>query len=164
MNRQDIKKLKASEKYLNGKYKPTNIVKYIGDLDSIIFRSSWEFRFCQYCDLNQNIVKWSSEPLSIEYWSPIDKKMHRYHPDYYVKVLQKDGTTKDWILEIKPRNQYALECKPVITGKITEKKLKAYNDKLSVWIINRCKFEAAKKFAESIGYQFGTIDESFVFG
>lgn len=159
-----IKKLKPSDKYVNGHYMPTNVEKYIGDINKIVFRSSWEFRFCQYCDLNPNILKWSSEPFSIDYWSPVDKKTHRYHPDYYIKVLQKDGSHKDWIIEIKPAKQYTLENKPVLKGRITEKKLKAYNEQMAVWIVNRCKFEAATKFAKSIGYEFGAIDESFVFG
>jgi hypothetical protein len=158
-----IKKLKPSDKYVNGKYRPTNREKYIGDPDSIIFRSSWEFRFCQYCDLNTSIVKWSSEPIWIEYWNPIDKKTHKYHPDYYIKVRKDDGTYQEWILEIKPKRQYRLDMKPVLTGKVTEKKLKSYNEQMTTWITNRCKFEAATKFAESRGYKFGAVDESFVF-
>lgn len=158
-----IKKLKPNGKYVNGNYKPVNVEKYIGDINSIIFRSSWEFRFCQYCDLEPKILKWSSEPIYIEYWSPIDKKTHRYHPDYYIKVLKNDGSTEDWILEIKPRHQYSSELKPKIVGNITEKKLKAYNDQMKTWITNRCKFDAAKRYAESIGYKFGAVDETFVF-
>lgn len=162
-NRTSIKKLKPSDKYINGKYSPINPKKYIGDIDGIIYRSSWELRFCQYCDLETKILKWSSEPISIDYWNPIDKSMHRYHPDYYIRVLDNSGKEQEWILEIKPQNQYKKELKPVLNGKVTEKKLKAYNDKLSVWIINRCKMEAATKFAESIGYKFGAIDETFIF-
>ena len=160
----NIKKLEPSKNYVNGKYNPTNPGKYIGDLNSIIFRSSWELRFCQYCDLEKKILRWSSEPISIEYWSPIDKKTHLYHPDYYIKVLKDDGSEEDWIIEIKPRNQYKKELEPTLEGKVTAKKLKAYNDKKTAWIINRCKFEAADKFAKSIGYRFGAIDETFVFG
>lgn len=158
-----IKKLKPNDKYVNGKYNPSNPSKYIGDINCIIFRSSWEFRFCQYCDLEPRILKWSSEPISIEYWSPIDKKNHRYHPDYYIKVLKTDGTTEDWILEVKPKHQYRKELKPQLVGKVTEKKLKAYNDQMTTWITNRCKFDAATRYAQSIGYKFGAVDESFVF-
>ena len=159
----DIKKLKPNDRYFNGKYQPNNPEKYIGDIHGIVFRSSWELRFCKYCDLNPSILKWSSEPISIQYWDPIDKKMRKYHPDYYIKVKKKDGTEEDWIVEIKPLKQYRLANKPELKGKVTEKKLKEYNEKLSIWIINRCKFEAATKFAKSIGYKFGAIDESFIF-
>lgn len=158
----DIKKLKPNGKFKSGKYYPQNPEKYIGDSYNIIFRSSWESRFCQYCDMNPNILKWSSEPVSIEYWSPIDKKTHKYHPDYYIKVKKVDGTTEDWILEIKPEKQYSIHKKPVLEGRITEKKLKSYNDQMKVWIVNRAKFEAAMRFAKSIGYRFGTIDETFI--
>ena len=32
------------------KYTPMNPAKYKGDAKNIICRSSWEKRFCQYCD------------------------------------------------------------------------------------------------------------------
>ena len=81
----DIKKLKPNGKWKSGKYYPTNSEKYIGDIHNIIYRSSWEQRFCQYCDINPNITKWSSEPTDIPYWSPIDKKEHKYFVDYYIR-------------------------------------------------------------------------------
>ena len=158
-----IKNLKPNGKYTNGKYKLKHPSKYIGDPDNIIFRSSWELRFCKYCDENDKIIKWSSEPISIDFWNPLDKKTHRYHPDFYIKVRKEDNSEEDWILEIKPQNQYKKELEPKLTGRITPKKLKEYNDKKTVWIINRCKFEAATRFAESIGYRFGAIDETFIF-
>jgi hypothetical protein len=158
----DIKKLKPSGRYQSGKYIPQNPSKYIGDINNIIYRSSWERKFSQYCDLNPNILKWSSEPLIIKYWSPIDKKEHNYHPDYYIKVVNSKGEIEEWILDIKPQSQYKLDKKPAIKGNITEKKLKSYNEKLKIWITNRAKFEAATRFAESRGYKFGAIDESFI--
>ena len=35
-----------------GYYKAKNPDKYIGDTELIIFRSSWEFGFCKYCDMS----------------------------------------------------------------------------------------------------------------
>lgn len=159
----DIKKLKPSSKYLHGKYQVINPQKYIGDIYNIIFRSSWEKRFCYYCDSNPNIIKWSSEPIAIKYWNPIDKKEHEYHVDYYIQVKKTDGSTQDWLLEVKPKSQYSLKEKPVFEGRVTEKRIRAYNEKLKIWITNRAKFEAATRFAEARGYKFGTIDETFQF-
>ena len=82
----DIKKLKPSGDWKSGKYIPINPEKYIGDINNIIYRSSWERKFCQYCDIKKEILKWSSEPASVKYWSPIDKKEHEYHIDFYIKV------------------------------------------------------------------------------
>jgi len=160
----DIKKLKPSGDWKSGKYIPINPEKYIGDINNIIYRSSWERKFCQYCDLKKEILKWSSEPASVKYWSPIDKKEHEYHIDFYIKV-QKEEIQEDWFIEIKPEGQYALDKKPEeIKGPLTEKKVRAYNERMRVWITNRAKMEAAKRYAESIGYKFGAVDENFLFG
>ena len=54
-------------------FKPKKPKKYKGDITNIICRSSWERRFCNYCDLNENIVEWGSEEFWIPYLSPVDK-------------------------------------------------------------------------------------------
>ena len=40
-------------------FKPTKPKKYKGDVTNIICRSSWERRFCNWCDLNENITELS---------------------------------------------------------------------------------------------------------
>ncbi len=158
----DIKKLKPRGNWKSGKYTPVNPEKYIGDIYNIIYRSSWERKFCQYCDVNPNITKWSSEPTGIPYWSPIDKKEHKYFVDYYIQV-KKGEVLENWLIEIKPEEQYALHKRPKEPlGNLTEKKVRSYNEKLKTWITNRAKFEAATRFAESRGYKFGAINESFI--
>ena len=69
------------------KFIPKNISKYIGDYTKIICRSLWERRFCKYLDSNRNIIRWSSEEVVIPYYSTVDKKTHRYFPDFYVEMM-----------------------------------------------------------------------------
>ena len=38
-----------------GIYKPSNPKKYKGDQHNIIYRSLWERKFMNYCDLNETI-------------------------------------------------------------------------------------------------------------
>ena len=161
----NIKNLRPNEKskFKQGIYEIENPQKYIGDIHNIIFRSSWEYKFCRYCDKNPNILKWNSEPLEIRFWNPIDKKEHSYFPDYYIKTKKADGTTEDWIIEIKPSSQYQLEKKPVLSGRLTEKRIRSHNEQMKTWIVNRAKFDAAMNFAKYNGYKFGTIDENFVY-
>jgi hypothetical protein len=159
----DIKKLKPSGRYKSGKYFPINQDKYIGDIHNIIYRSSWERKFCNYCDINPSILKWSSEPLFIPYWSPIDKREHKYFIDFYIKVKKANGVIEDWFIEIKPEDQYDILKRPLEpTGNLTEKKIRNYNERLKTWIINRAKFEAATRYAEARGYKFGAINENFI--
>jgi hypothetical protein len=42
-------------------------------------------------------------------------------------------------------------------------KLKAYNQKMQIWITNQAKFKAAKEWALKRDYNFGVIDENFLF-
>ena len=68
-----------------GKYKPENPKKYKGDPTNVVYRSLWERKFMHYCDVNENILEWASEEIHIPYISPIDRKKHKYYPDFYIK-------------------------------------------------------------------------------
>ena len=80
---------------IKSRYKPSNPEKYQGNPNNIICRSSWERRFCVWCDKNENIISWASEEFSIPYMSPIDKRVHRYFPDYIIKVKEKNNKIKN---------------------------------------------------------------------
>ena len=43
-------------------FKPKKPKKYKGDITNIICRSSWERRFCNWCDINENIIVSSYHP------------------------------------------------------------------------------------------------------
>jgi len=156
----DIKKIKPNGDYKSGLYVAQNPDKYIGDVHNIICRSSWEFRFCRYCDNNEKILKWSSEPISIPYYNPLDKKEHQYNVDFYMQVLKDDGQTQDWIIEVKTEKNFKRQ---IIEGNSTLKKLKSYNHKMQIWITNQAKFKAAQRWADARGYKFGVVDENFLF-
>lgn len=66
---------------IKSKYKPSYPRKYKGNPNNIICRSSWERKFCKWCDLNENIIEWGSEEFWIPYLSPVDRRVHRYFPD-----------------------------------------------------------------------------------
>ena len=83
-----------------GFFKPKNPTKYKGDPTKIIYRSSWELRLMAYLDDHPNVVQWGSEEFSIPYRSPIDNKIHRYFPDFWVKQIV-DGKTEVLVLEVK---------------------------------------------------------------
>ena len=97
---------------IKSKYKPSNPKKYQGNSNNIICRSSWERRFCRWCDLNENIVSWASEEFSIPYVSPVDNRVHRYFPDYLIKVKESTGKIKTYVVEVKPKKQTAPPKKP----------------------------------------------------
>ena len=50
---------------------------------------------------NPGIINWASEELPIRYYNPIDKKYHRYFPDFILKT----DKNKKMLIEIKPSRQ-----------------------------------------------------------
>ena len=63
---------------IKSKYKPSYPRKYKGNPDNIICRSSWERKFCKWCDLNENIMEWGSEEfwICLLYTSPSPRDAH----------------------------------------------------------------------------------------
>ena len=101
-----------------GKYKPSYPKKYKGDPTNVIYRSLWERKFMVYCDKNENVLEWSSEEIALPYKSPLDNRIHRYFPDFYIKVKEGNKIQK-YLIEIKPKKQ-------VREPKIQTKKTKSY--------------------------------------
>ena len=119
----------------SGKFKPKNYKKYKGDPTKIYYRSLWERRFMVYCDNNPNIIEWGSEEIIIPYRSPVDRKVHRYFPDFYIKVRQADGKVKKMIIEVKPKKQ----CKPPTTT--PKRKTQRWLNEVKSWGVNEAKWK-----------------------
>ena len=135
-------------KSYRGLYRPTNPKKYVGNTKQIVYRSLLERRFMRYCDLNEDILYWASEELPVRYYSPLDKKYHRYFPDFVVKTVNNDK----YMIEIKPSRQ-AVKPKP------PKKKTKSYMRESFEYIKNQAKWQAAKLYCEDKGMHFKIITE-----
>ena len=135
-----------------GKYQPTNPQKYRGDHSNIIYRSLWERKFMKYCDLNENILEWGSEEIALPYRSPIDNKIHRYFPDFYIKVRESSGEIKKCIIEIKPKKQ-TVEPIP------QKRKTKGYIYEVVEYAKNQAKWKVAKEWCADRGYEFKILTE-----
>jgi len=135
-----------------GKFKPTNPQKYKGDPTGIVYRSLWELKFMKYCDLNDNILEWGSEELALPYLSPLDNKVHRYFPDFYIKVKESNGKIKKYIIEVKPKKQ-TVEPIP------QKKKTKGYIYEVMEYAKNQAKWKAAREFCEDRQWEFKVITE-----
>ena len=135
-----------------GKYQPINPKKYRGDPTNIIYRSLWERKFMVYCDSNENILEWGSEEIALPYRSPIDNKIHRYFPDFYIKVKESNGQIKKYIIEIKPKKQ-TLEPIP------QKRKTKGYIYEVYEYAKNQAKWKAAEEFCKDRGYEFKVLTE-----
>ena len=68
------------------KYIPENKEKYVGDPTMIVCRSLWERSVCKFCDLDENVLKWSSEGMAIPYNHPIKNKISNYIEHLFVQI------------------------------------------------------------------------------
>lgn len=147
-------------RFRQGYYRLISPEKYIGDPTKIIYRSSWEQRFCKYCDTTPEIDRWSSEPIAIPYVHPGDNKIHNYFVDFYMRLIKPDETL-EYLVEVKPSKSLAVPSMP--EGLVTVNRLKQYNDAAKTWLINRAKFKAAEEFARINGKLFIIVTEEFLF-
>lgn len=136
----------------SGKFRPNNPQKYRGDPNNIVYRSTWERKLMAWLDSEPSIIEWGSEELIIPYISPVDNRWHRYFPDFYVKVRQKDDTIKVMILEVKPDKQTR---PPQKKKRVT----KQYINEVVTWGVNEAKWKAAQEFCLDRGWTFKILTE-----
>jgi len=136
-----------------GKYIPINRKKYVGNSSQVIYRSLWERKLMVYCDRNEKVIEWGSEEVIVPYRSPWDGKMHRYFPDFYMKVKQGNGTYKKFIIEVKPKAQ----CKEPI--KTPKRKTRKWYKEVQTWGINQAKWKSAIDYCENRGMEFKILTE-----
>ena len=136
----------------SGKFKPKNYKKYKGDPTKIYYRSLWERKFMVYCDNNPSIIEWGSEEIIIPYRSPIDKRVHRYFPDFYIKYVNSNGKTLREIIEVKPKRQ-------TLPPKEQKRKTKKYLNEIATYAVNQAKFKAAEEYCKDRKYGFRILTE-----
>tara|TARA_R100000458_G_C8082642_1_gene116748 strand:- start:18 stop:455 length:438 start_codon:yes stop_codon:yes gene_type:complete len=135
-----------------GKYKVRAPYKYKGNPTKVIYRSLWELKFMTYCDTNINILEWGSEEVYMWYRSPVDNRPHRYFPDFYIKVREKNGTIKKYIIEVKPQRQTKPPAKP-------KRQTKGYLREAFEYAKNQAKWKAANEWCLDRGFEFKVITE-----
>ena len=99
-----------------------------------------------WADLNEDVFEWSSESVVIPYRSPIDRRIHRYYVDFYLKT--RGGT---YLIEVKP-SRFTKPPAP-------RKKTKKYLQEVAQWGINEAKWKSAQEFCEDRGWMFKIITE-----
>lgn len=135
MSIKHLKPRKSKSGFKQGYFDSAKPLKYSGPRP-IIYRSSYEYRFMKYCERDQNIVEWSSEPFSISYQDPTGKTRQ-----YWIDFVVKYQDNSIWLVEVKPKSQTV----PQSNG--TYRK-------------NAAKWTAAKQYCESRErYQFSIVTE-----
>jgi len=139
-------------KTYKGKFRINNPAKYRGDINNVVYRSLWELKFMKWCDTNPNVSEWGSETVIVPYVSPLDKKVHRYFVDFYIKVKSRDGKVQKYLIEIKPERF----TKPPA---IPQKKTKRFVDEVFQYGVNDAKWKAAFEFCNDRNMKFMILTE-----
>lgn len=139
-------------KYHQGFFNPRNPEKYIGDPKNIIYRSSWELKFMQWCDRNPSILRYGSEEFCIPYYNPVKQKVCRYFPDFMIEVLESNNKKQKYVIEIKPKKQTV----PPVRG---NKKTKTYINEVNTYAVNQSKWNTIQEWCEDRMIKFRVITE-----
>ena len=139
-----------------GKFRPINPSKYKGDPTNIIYRSLWERKLMSYLDNHKDILQWSSEEFFIPYRSPVDRRLHRYFPDFWVKKRSKDGQINNILIEVKPKKQ-------TLPPEKKKRKTKGYIKEVMIYGINEAKWKAAIEFCKDRRWDFKIMTEDHLF-
>ena len=117
-----------------GKYRVKNAHKYKGNVNNVVYRSSWERAVLKFLDLSSDVIEFSSEETVIPYRCATDNRIHRYFIDLTFKT--KDG--KKYLIEIKPDK----ETRPPVQPK---RKTKRFLTEVMTYMKNQSKWKAAQE-------------------
>lgn len=138
---------RKKSRYKQGKFKPINPGKYIGDPTNITYRSGWELKMLKMLDTSDSVKGYASEEVVIPYLSPIDNKVHRYFVDMLV-VSQSNQVT---LIEIKPDAQ----TRP---PKGNKNKQRLIQESMT-YLVNQAKWKAAEAYCQKKGWLFKVVTE-----
>lgn len=142
---------------MKGTFKPNNPAKYVGNSKNIVYRSSWELKLMLYLDSHQDVIEWASEEFSVPYISPLDNRIHRYFPDFWVKKKNKDGKISTVVIEVKPEKETKMPVRPLATK--AKKPNKRFMNDVMKYTVNKSKWESAQKLCENNGWEFQIMTE-----
>lgn len=145
-------------KFKQGFYAVQNPDKYVGDIKKVYFRSSWEYKFMLYLDLNKNVLKWSSEEIVIPYFKETSGKMHRYYPDFFMEVNASTGIKK-YLIEIKPTKDTEIYVPKTKTAKSQQRIVES----VLTMTVNKNKWDAAKEWCLQRDIEFKVLTEKELF-
>lgn len=136
-------------KYKQGLYTPINPKKYIGNVKNIFFRSGWEHTVMEILDTSSKVIRWASEELEVPYYNELDKKMHKYYPDFLATIIE-NGLEVTYMMEIKPSKQ---------TVAPKYRNSKKYLAEMTEYKKNEYKWKAAQILCKSKNWKFIVITE-----
>ena len=157
-----------SDKYHQGLFVPQNpdkIIKLNKD-GGLYYRSSWELKLMRYFDLNDKIVRWAAEYVSIPYElteimnnGDIRRSTHTYYPDFYYELRRSDGDVAQVVCEVKP---YSETIEPKIPMNPTLKQVRNFEYAKKMLNINLHKWNESIDYCRKRGMEFVIATEVYL--
>jgi len=101
-----------------------------------------------------------SEPFSLQYFSILDKKFHKYYPDFYIKMKKGEENgqpiIENYVVEVKPKAQLR---KPKEPKRKTAKSMANYKWVYEQYVKNLCKNDALVKASKQRNFKVMLITE-----
>lgn len=107
-----------------------------------------------WLDSHPNVINWSSEETVVPYISPLDNKIHRYFPDFVCEVKDKNGEVKTFMIEVKPTVQMTPPDPKRRNATKSGRVSRRYLNEAKTYAVNHAKWEAARQYCKSKGWQF----------
>lgn len=157
-----------------GYYKVQFPEKYVGDPNLVIYRSSWEWAFCKWCDYSSSVTRWSSEPIKIPYYDRVSKLeeckrqglnpndprnwvVKNYNTDFWCEIKDGEGNLTKMFIEIKPSEKLKKPIPPPPNSPL--KAINRFNMLAKEYLINEAKFAALTAWAEKNNMKFYVFTE-----
>lgn len=146
-DRKKQKTVSKKSRFKQGIINPNTCTKLYDSMknEPIKYQSALELQFIRYCESCSSIAKWANEPISIKYYSRLDKGVHEYFPDFIIESTSGQRT----LIETKP---YEQAVKPAANASLWLKQQ---------WVKNVDKWKAAQQFAADHGMKFMIVTEQF---
>lgn len=142
-----------------GRFVPRYPEKYKGNPTNIIYRSLWERNLMRYLDQHPQIIQWQSEEFFVPYRSPIDGKIHRYFPDFWVKKRTKQNQVEVVVIEVKPYAQTKAPDQNKKYNTPSGRVSRRYLREVATFGVNEAKWKAAREFCADREWKFQIITE-----
>ncbi len=113
----------------------------------------------KYLDRHPDVLLWASEEIVIPYISPLDKRMHRYYPDFYVEMINTKGNVDKLLIEVKPSGQTTPPNMDKRSRTKTGKPTKRFIHEAKTYAVNEAKWKAAQRVCEEKGWTFKIMTE-----
>ena len=144
--------MKKNKNYRQGMFRPKFPTKYKGNVNNIVYRSSYELVAFRFFDSNPNVIEWCSEETIVPYMNPLTGRISRYFVDIYAKMKSKTGDVKKYLIEIKPHSQ-------TLPPSATAKKTKSLAYKQAEYVKNQAKWQAAYEYCIKRSMSFVILTE-----